>query len=64
VALQDGRGQPGGRDGGWGRVAGRCRTWLEHGRAEGDLMGLNGWIPAQMLTRYSASARGARSGVV
>jgi site-specific recombinase XerD len=36
-------------------------TWLERGGAEGDLMELNGWISPQMLTRYGASARGARA---
>lgn len=36
-------------------------TWLEHGGAEGDLMELNGWVSPQMLTRYGASARGARA---
>jgi integrase len=29
--------------------------------AEGDLMELNGWVSPQMLTRYGASARGARA---
>ena len=28
---------------------------------EGDLMELNGWTSPQMLTRYGASARGARA---
>jgi integrase/recombinase XerD len=36
-------------------------TWLERGGAEGDLMELNGWVSPQMLTRYGASARGARA---
>jgi len=29
--------------------------------AERDLMELNGWTSPQMLTRYGASARGARA---
>lgn len=36
-------------------------TWLKRGGAEGDLMELNGWVSPQMLTRYGASARGARA---
>jgi hypothetical protein len=36
-------------------------TWLDRGGAEGDLMELNGWFSPQMLTRYGASARGARA---
>ena len=36
-------------------------TWLDRGGAEGDLMELNGWVSPQMLTRYGASARGARA---
>jgi integrase len=36
-------------------------TWLDRGGAEGDLMELNGWVSPQMLTRYDASARGARA---
>jgi site-specific recombinase XerD len=36
-------------------------TWLDRGGAEGDLMELNGWTSPQMLTRYGASARGARA---
>jgi len=36
-------------------------AWLERGGAEGDLMELNGWVSPQMLTRYGASARGARA---
>lgn len=36
-------------------------TWLDRGGAERDLMELNGWTPPQMLTRYGASARGARA---
>ncbi len=36
-------------------------TWLDRGGAEGDLMELNGWVSLQMLTRYGASARGARA---
>ena len=36
-------------------------TWLERGGAERDLMELNGWTSPQMLTRYGASARGARA---
>jgi hypothetical protein len=36
-------------------------TWLDRGGAEGDLMQLNGWSSAQMLTWYGASARGARA---
>jgi hypothetical protein len=31
------------------------------GRAEGDLMELNGWSSSQMLERYGGSARGARA---
>jgi integrase/recombinase XerD len=38
-----------------------AHTWLERGGAEGDLMELNGWVSPQMLTRYGASARGARA---
>jgi site-specific recombinase XerC len=39
------------------------RTWLgyDRGGAERDLMELNGWTSPQMLTRYGASARGARA---
>lgn len=37
------------------------RAWLERGGAVGDLMELNGWVSPQMLTRYGASARGARA---
>lgn len=37
------------------------RAGLERGGAEGDLMELNGWVSPQMLTRYGASARGARA---
>jgi integrase/recombinase XerD len=36
-------------------------TWLDRGGAEGDLMELKGWVSPQMLTRYGASARGARA---
>ena len=36
-------------------------TWLDRGGAERDLMELNGWSSPQMLTRYAASARGARA---
>jgi len=36
-------------------------TWLDRGRADQDLMELNGWTSPQMLTRYGASARGARA---
>jgi integrase len=36
-------------------------TWLDRGDAERDLMELNGWTSPQMLTRYGASARGARA---
>ena len=36
-------------------------TWLDHGRAEGDLIELNGWTFPQMLRRYGASARSARA---
>ena len=36
-------------------------TWLDRGGAERDLMELNGWTSLQMLTRYGASARGARA---
>ena len=36
-------------------------AWLDGGGAEGDLMELNGWVSPQMLTRYGASARGARA---
>jgi site-specific recombinase XerD len=36
-------------------------TWLDRGGAERDLMELNGWTSPQMLTRYGASARGARA---
>jgi site-specific recombinase XerD len=36
-------------------------TWLDRGGAERDLMELNGWTSQQMLTRYGASARGARA---
>ena len=36
-------------------------TWLDRGGPEGDLMELNGWTSPQMLTRYGASARGARA---
>ena len=36
-------------------------TWLDRGGAEGDLMELNGWTSPQMLRRYGASARSARS---
>ena len=35
--------------------------WLDRGGAERDLMELNGWTSPQMLTRYGASARGARA---
>ena len=38
-----------------------AHTWLERGGAEGDLMELSGWVSPQMLTRYGASARGARA---
>ena len=34
---------------------------LARGGAERDLMELNGWTCPQMLTRYGASARGARA---
>jgi len=37
------------------------RTWLDRGRAEGELMELNGWSSLQMLRRYSANARSART---
>jgi integrase/recombinase XerD len=36
-------------------------TWLDRGGVERDLMELNGWTSPQMLTRYGASARGARA---
>jgi integrase/recombinase XerD len=36
-------------------------TRLDRGGAEADLMQLNGWSSPQMLTWYSASARGARA---
>jgi hypothetical protein len=36
-------------------------AWLDRGGAERDLMELNGWTSPQMLTRYGASARGARA---
>jgi site-specific recombinase XerD len=36
-------------------------TWLDRGGAERDLMELNGWTSPQMLTRYGASAHGARA---
>ncbi|HLM88535.1 MAG TPA: tyrosine-type recombinase/integrase [Streptosporangiaceae bacterium] len=36
-------------------------TRLDRGGAERDLMELNGWTSPQMLTRYGASARGARA---
>ena len=36
-------------------------TWLDRGGAERDLMELSGWTSPQMLTRYGASARGARA---
>jgi integrase/recombinase XerD len=36
-------------------------TWLDRGGAERDLMELAGWTSPQMLTRYGASARGARA---
>ena len=36
-------------------------TWLDRGGAERDLMELNGWTSPRMLTRYGASARGARA---
>jgi integrase/recombinase XerD len=36
-------------------------TGLDRGGAERDLMDLNGWTSPQMLTRYGASARGARA---
>jgi site-specific recombinase XerD len=36
-------------------------TWLDRGGAERDLMELNGWTSPQMLTRYGASACGARA---
>ena len=36
-------------------------TWLDRGGAERDLMELNGWTSPQMLSRYGASARGARA---
>jgi integrase len=36
-------------------------TWLDRGGAEGDLMELNGWASPQMLHRYGATARNARS---
>jgi site-specific recombinase XerD len=36
-------------------------TWLDRRGAERDLMELNGWTSPQMLTRYGASARGARA---
>ena len=36
-------------------------TWLDRGGAERDLIELNGWTSPQMLTRYGASARGARA---
>jgi integrase/recombinase XerD len=38
-----------------------AHTWLDRGGAEGDLMELSGWVSPQMLTRYGASARGARA---
>ena len=36
-------------------------TWLDRGGPEGDLMELAGWTSPQMLARYGASARSARS---
>jgi len=36
-------------------------AWLDRGGAEGDLMELNGWTSPQILRRYGASARSARS---
>ena len=36
-------------------------TWLDRGGAERDLMELNSWTSPQMLSRYGASARGARA---
>jgi len=36
-------------------------TWLDRGGPEGNLMELNGWSSPQMLRRYGASARSARS---
>ena len=36
-------------------------TSLDRGGAERDLMELNGWTSPQMLSRYGASARGARA---
>jgi integrase len=36
-------------------------AWLDRRGAERDLMELNGWTSPQMLTRYGASARGARA---
>lgn len=36
-------------------------TWLDRGGAERDLVELNSWTSLQVLTRYGASARGARA---
>ncbi len=59
------RGPPGERAGGGGYPppvrAPLSPPWLDRGGAEGDLMELNGWVSPQMLTRYGASARGARA---
>jgi hypothetical protein len=44
------------RRGGWS-----SHTWLDRGGPEGDLMELNGWASPQMLRRYGASARSART---
>lgn len=35
--------------------------WLSHGGSEGDAMALFGWRSRQMLSRYAASAAGARA---
>ncbi len=54
------RQQPGAADRGR-HLPGRRPPWLDRGGAERDLMELNGWTSPQMLTRYGASARGARA---
>ena len=36
-------------------------TSLDRGGPEGDVIEFNGWTSPQMLTRYGASARGARA---
>jgi hypothetical protein len=42
------------------RLADRAPGWTA-AAPNGDLMELNGWTSPQMLTRYGASARGARA---